>query len=518
MVQPNFDIGVPGPGQIARVCLPDFLRRAAERHPARVILFEGDRQISYADFNALVNRLAHGILASGAIAGDRIALVGANSIEYCAALLAVMRSNMVAVPINTMLAEADNDFIIRHAGVSRAFVQSDMLQAPNHGGILKAMGLPLWTLSPMMPDFATFPEHDPEAAVENDDIALIIYTSGTTSRPKGACHSHLALTMATLSNAVEWRLSREDRVTLQLPLFHCGGQSLLFAHMIVGGAGALMQGFDAGLMLREIDRCQITMCVGLPMMYAQMLDHPDRARYSTKSLRHNIYTMAVMSEPLLRRLIAEFSDTFYLTSGQTEMFPMTTIAQPDRQMLRFGNYWGESALVNESRILDDTGRSLPCGEVGELCHRGPNVMAGYYKNPEATAEARLYGWHHTGDLALIDAEGEILFLDRKKDMIKSGGENIPSIRIEEALLGIQGVAAAAVVGLPHPHWGEAVTGFVQLHPGANLCEATILDAARQRLGPVQTPKRIVFVAEFPRTGTGKLRKIELRSEHANLYT
>lgn len=518
MAQPNFDMGVSGPGAIARITLSDFLRRAARRHPSRIALFDGEREITFAAFDALVNRLANGILGAGCIAGDRIAIIGQNSIEYAAIIWALMRVNMVAVPINTMLGKQDNDYILKHAGVSRGFVDQDALEAANQGAILDEMGVPVWTVSAGMPDFDNQAETEPETDIENDDIAVIIYTSGTTSRPKGACHSHLSLTMATMSNIIEWRLGREDRVTIQLPLFHCGGQSLMFAHLLVGGAGVLMQGFDPGQMLREIDERRITMCVGLPMMYAQMLDHPDRARYSTASLRHNIYTMAVMAEPLMRRLLTEFSDTFYLTSGQTEMFPMTTISQPDRQTARFGNYWGESAMINDTVIMDDDGTILPTGMIGELCHRGANVMSGYYRDPDATAEVRQYGWHHTGDLALIDEHGEVLFIDRKKDMIKSGGENIPSIRIEETLLAIEGVIAAAVIGLPHPHWGEAVTGFVQIAPGSTLSEQEIIDAARERLGSVQAPKRIVFLDKFPRTGTGKLRKIELRTSHADLYS
>jgi len=518
LAQPSFDIGVPAPpGIISRLCMPDFIRRMAKRLPGNVALFDGEREITFAELDRMANRVANGILASGAVAGERIALIGHNSIEFVAALIGVMRANMVLVPINTMLGREDNDYIIGHAGVSRAIVERGLMEAANCGAICAARGIPVWPMDEDLPAFGAFRVNEPPVDIENDDIAIVIYTSGTTSRPKGACHSHSSLSLAAMTCALEWRLGRSDRVTLQLPLFHCGGQALLYAHLMVGGAAVLMRGFDAGRMLEEIDRRRITMCVGLPIMYAQMIDHPDRAKYSTASLRHNIYTMAVMPEPLMRRLLVEFSNTFYLTSGQTEMFPITTIAQPDRQMKRFGNYWGESALINDTVILDDDGNPLPQNTVGELCHRGPNVTSGYYRNPEATEEMRAFGWHHTGDLALIDDAGEILFIDRKKDMIKSGGENIPSVRIEETLLSIEGVEAAAVVGLPHPHWGEAVTGFVKMRNGASPCETSILEAAKERLGSVQTPKRIIFIEDFPKTGTGKLRKIELRLQYADFY-
>ena len=209
------------------------------------------------------------------------------------------------------------------------------------------------------------------------------------------------------------------------------------------------------------------------------MDHPRRKEYDLSGLRACIYTMAPMGRPLLERGIAELCPNFVLTSGQTEMYPATTMSQPDRQLKRFGNYWGESLIVNETAIMDDDGNLLPRGQAGELVHRGPNVMLGYYKDPKATEEARKFGWHHTGDLALIDEHGEVLFLDRKKDMIKSGGENVASVRIEETLLAHPAVQNAAVVGLPHPQWGEAVAAFVKLKPGAEADEAGLKRALPQ---------------------------------------
>ena len=192
------------------------------------------------------------------------------------------------------------------------------------------------------------------------------------------------------------------------------------------------------------------------------------------------------------------------------MYPATTMSQPEVQLERFGNYWGESLIVNETAIMDDDGNLLPRGQAGELVHRGPNVMMGYYKDPKATEEARKFGWHHTGDLALIDEHGEVLFLDRKKDMIKSGGENVASVKIEETLLAHPAVQNAAVVGLPHPQWGEAVSAFVKLKPGAVADEAGLAEHCRQHLGGFQVPKFIRILDEMPMTATGKLRKVELR--------
>jgi long-chain acyl-CoA synthetase len=175
-------------------------------------------------------------------------------------------------------------------------------------------------------------------------------------------------------------------------------------------------------------------------------------------------------------------------------------------------------IVDESAIMDDDGRLLPRGAVGELVHRGPNVMMGYYKDPESTAASRKFGWHHTGDLALIDESGEILFIDRKKDMIKSGGENVASVKIEETLLAHPAVLNAAVVGLPHPQWGEAVAAFVKLKPGATVSEAEMADYCRERLAGFQAPKLVRILEDMPQTATGKLRKVELRQRFADTFT
>jgi long-chain acyl-CoA synthetase len=331
-------------------------------------------------------------------------------------------------------------------------------------------------------------------------------------------HCHLAVVMAVMSNAVEMSLTRNDGITGQFPLFHCAGHVLLLSYLSVGGKMALMRGFDPVVAMQAIARDRLTVFVGLSLMYQAILDHPRRKEFDLSSLRVCMYTMAPMGRPLLERAIAELCPNFVLSSGQTEMYPATTMSQPDRQLERFGNYWGESLIVNETAIMDDEGNLLPRGQIGELVHRGPNVMLGYYKDPQATAAARQFDWHHTGDLALIDVHGEVLFVDRKKDMIKSGGENVASVKIEETLLAHPAVQNAAVVGLPHPQWGEAVSAFVKLKPGAQAEEAEILAFCRDHLGGFQVPKLLRIVDVMPMTATGKLRKVELRQQFVNHFT
>jgi long-chain acyl-CoA synthetase len=515
--------GVTGPGRIGRVSIGDILHRSARRFPDRIALTDGDRFATYSEVEADANRLANYLLAQGLSPGDKISTICNNSIDLVEAIFAIHRAGLVFVPINTMLSNEDMRFILTHAEVRFALIDDNLYAQPERRAMLAELGISLLVVNLAggadatgLPTISTAcigrSAIEPEIAIDDRDLAMIIYTSGTTSRPKGAMHCHLAIVMAAMSNAAEWSLQRQDGITGQLPLFHCAGHVVLLSFLIVGGKIALMRGFDPAVTATRIARDELTMMVGIPAMYMALLDHAARKAHDLSRLRLCIYAMAPMARPLLERCIAELCPNFTLSSGQTEMYPSTTASRPERELLRFGNYWGETMLVNEAAIMDDDGNLLKPGEIGELVHRGPNVMLGYYKDPEATAAARKFGWHHTGDLALIDEHGEILFIDRKKDMIKSGGENISSVKIEETLLAHPAVLNVAVVGLPHPLWSEAVCAFITLRPGAAGDEAVLLDHCKKSLGGFQVPKLIKILESMPMTATGKLRKAELRQK------
>jgi long-chain acyl-CoA synthetase len=519
--------GVSGPGRIGRVAVGDLLKRAARRFPERIALTEGARSVSYTELERDANRFANYLVSRGLKPGDKISTICNNSVEFVKALFGIHRAGLVWVPINTMLGPDDMSYILDHAGVRFALIDDNLHAQPDRRVALEQRGIKLIAVGLAgkakeqgLEEFNALLEGqsdiEPEIAFDDRDLAMIIYTSGTTSRPKGAMHCHLAVVMAAMSNAIEMHLDRNDGITGQFPLFHCAAHVLLLTYLAVGGKMALMRGFDPVACMEAIQRDKLSIFIGLPLMYQAILDHPRREEFDLSTLRTCIYTMAPMPRPLLERCIAELCPNFMQPSGQTEMYPATTMSQPDRQLKRFGNYWGESMIVNETAIMDDDGSLLPRNQVGEIVHRGPNVMLGYYKDPKATEDARKFGWHHTGDLGLIDDHGEVLFLDRKKDMIKSGGENVASVKIEETLLAHPAVLAAAVVGLPHPQWGEAVSAFVKLKPGASADEGAIIEHCRQHLGGFQVPKFIKLLDEMPMTATGKLRKVELRqqfSEH-----
>jgi len=520
-------LDVPGPGAIARVAIGDVLRRAAARDPGKTMLVFGDERLSYGEIDARVSRCAQALLAAGLSAGDRVVTFCANSPDFVVTMFGIHRAGLVWVPINIALAPDDVRYIVDHAEARYAVVDAALLAHPELRALLSGRpgrGLVIGGPGSDAPQgFTLFdvpvtaqPASEPEVTIHDRDIAQIMYTSGTTGRPKGVMQSHLAVVMAAFANAIELGIRREDVANAVLPLFHCAQHTFLCTYLAAGATTVLDTGFEAERMLAAIDRERITFTFALPLMYQAMLEHPARARYDTSSLRLCLYAMAPMPESLLRRLIDTFCPQFMLASGQTEMYPLTVLFRPEEQLRRFGAYWGVTSILNDTAVMDDQGRLLGDGEVGEIVHRGPNVMEGYYKNPAATAEARAHGWHHTGDLGMWD-KGLLLFRDRKKDMIKTGGENVPSVKVEAVLLRHPAVANAATVGLPHAHWTEAVTAFVVLKPGATADEAGLIAYCREHLAGFEVPKAVRILESLPMTATGKIQKHMLRDRFRALY-
>jgi acyl-CoA synthetase (AMP-forming)/AMP-acid ligase II len=253
------------------------------------------------------------------------------------------------------------------------------------------------------------------------------------------------------------------------------------------------------------------------MMYRQLLDHPDIDRRDLSSLRRALYAMATMPEAQLRRCIERFGCDFYLLFGQTEMSPTATLFRPEHQLSHAGAV-GTPVVNVQAAIMDANGTLLPQGEEGEIVYRGPHTLTGYLDNPEATDAAFAHGWFHSGDIGRFDADGILWFTDRRKDVIKTGGENVASIEVEKALYAADtGIAEAVVVGLPHERWTEAVTAIVVPAPGAQVDERELLSRVRAHLDPYKVPKAIITVEELPKTSTGKIQKNVLRDRYARHY-
>jgi long-chain acyl-CoA synthetase len=507
-----------------RITLGDTLHRSARKFGERTALIEGAQRMTYAQLDAATNQFAHHLLDSGLEAGDKVAMICNNSIQFLIAAYGILKAGMVWVPVNTMLAPGDVRYILEHAEAALVVLDDQLYANPALRDALDELQLPVRLCELAGPaDYSVIdslrdmPATLPEAIIDERDLAMIVYTSGTTGRPKGAMHSHRSVYSALVSNIASLGVRPTDIFSGILPLFHCA-QFALAASALTAGAGMTLQrGFDPSAVVDVLARDHVTVMFALPLMYGALLAHPGRAERNLTSLRLCVYAMAPMAQPLLHRLIAEMCPNFALGSGQTEIFPMTMYFAPDEQLRRFGNYWGQPCFVNELAIMDADGTLLERGQVGEIVHRGPNVMLGYYKDPEATRQARRFGWHHTGDLGMIDADGQLLFKDRMKDMIKTGGENVPSVRVEEVLLRHPAVANAAVVGVPHPQWGEGVAAFVVLKPGAECDGATLQRHCREHLAGFEVPKHIGLLAQMPTTSTGKIQKHVLRGVNQELF-
>jgi long-chain acyl-CoA synthetase len=355
-----------------------------------------------------------------------------------------------------------------------------------------------------------------DVVIRDRDPVQILYTSGTTSRPKGVVNTNLNLFISSLNMALVFNLGRGDSYASPLPLFHTAAQGhMLMTHQV--GGMFVVSAFEAEKFARILESEKINGVFLLPMMWKAMLSVPDVDRRDFSALKRALYAMAPMSAAIMDRLHEVFGCPFNQTSGQTESNVVTKFYDGSPTEFPGGNYWGRPTPIADQAILDDDGMELLAGQVGEICWRGPNIMRTYYRDDTALREARRFGWHHSGDLGLIDAHGQLLFVDRKKDMVKSGGENVSSIRVEQVLLGLPGVTAAAVVGLPHPKWDEAVTAFLTLGPNAQLTVAEIQERCRAALAKFEAPKDILILETLPATPTGKIQKHELRARFADHY-
>ncbi len=518
---------------IQRVAIGDIFRRRAAISGNRTAIVEqrceNDMSLTYKELNSLLNRFVRAARKVNLKKGDRIGLIGGNSIEYCIAQYGCAKGGFVAVPVNPSLNPNQISYILNHAEV-KALISDDLLCdiireiMPDLPDVETFISLSVTGKEVQAPfvDFTAFFEgqldNEIEDVIINDrDIYEILYTSGTTADPKGVIVSHLSVFLMSLTNIIEMELPRKANMLNLLPSFHCAQQTFAISTLHIGGKVTIMRAFDPEQLLKTIEREKLEVLFCLPVMYRDMLDHPYIKEADLSSVKICVYAMAPMDHRTLAEAIDVFGADFLLGTGQTECFPSTNTFRPEWQLKKKGNYWGESALTLDTAVMDEMGNLLGMNQIGEIAWRGPNVMTSYLKDPEATAESQRFGWHHSGDLGYFDDDGLLVFVDRKKDMIKTGGENVPSIKVEQTILGEPHVEAVAVVGLPHDRWMEAVTAFVVKRKGSELSEVDVIGLCKKKLGGFEVPQKIIFVDELPKTATGKIRKKIIREKYSGLY-
>ncbi|HZG18075.1 MAG TPA: AMP-binding protein, partial [Candidatus Bathyarchaeia archaeon] len=357
----------------------------------------------------------------------------------------------------------------------------------------------------------------PEVEIEDDEVVQILYTSGTESKPKGVMLTHKNLITEYVSTIIGGDMSEDDVAVHALPLFHCAQlHCFLGPYMYLGGSGIILEQATPALMLETVEKYGATQLFCPPTVWIALLRSPEFSTRDLSSLKKCYYGAAIMPVEILKEVNSRLPHTdFYNFYGQTEVAPLATVLKPKDQLRKAGSA-GKPALNVETRIVDDQGNEVPRGAVGEIVHRTSHAMLGYFRDEEKTEAAFAGGWFHSGDLGVMDEEGYITIVDRKKDMIKSGGENVSSREVEETIYEHPKVSEVAVIGVPHPYWIEAVTAVVVPKANEILTPEEILSFCKERLSSYKAPKYAVIVDRLPRNPSGKILKRELRVQYQEI--
>jgi fatty-acyl-CoA synthase len=486
----------------------------ATRHPHKLAIACGPVRWSYREFDALCDRLAAGVAQRGNSKGDRVAILARNSYAFAALRFSLARLGAVLVPINFMLKAQEAAYILRHAGARLLATDSGLAplaQAEDPSEPVPGM-LRFETL-------AACAETPPAVVLSGSDLAQIVYASGTESLPKGAMLTHDAVMWQYVSCVVDASIATDDLMLHALPLYHCAQLDVFFGPAIVVGANNVITGQPvAEYLLALMVQHHVSSFFAPSKVWIALLRSPDFDATNLSSLKKGYYGASTMPVAVMQEILQRLPGLqLWNLYGQTEIAPLATMLGPKDQLRKPGSC-GRAALNVETRVVDDAMHDVAPGQIGENVHRSPQLLSGYIHDDERTPAAFEGGWLHSGDLATVDDEACITVVDCKQDMIKTGGENVASREVEEAIHRLPGVSERAVVGLPHPRWVEAVVTIVVAKPGVALDEATVLQHCQLHLASFKTRKRVVFVDTLPKNPSGKLPKRELRQARAALFT
>jgi len=515
--------------------LDELLPKAVKLYPQKEAVVCGDIRMDYRGFAGRVWRLSHGLISLGLKRNDRVAILHENSPEFLEAYFAAAHLGIILVPLNFRLSTKEFAMILNDSGsrilISQGAFHSKVYQIPE---LVPTIERVIWTQADFEPSGSKEMEYEsllsdqteepPSCqAIKDDDVAQLYYTSGTTGRPKGVMLTHKNVKSHALGTIAELQLIDSDRWFHVAPLFHLADAWATFAITWVGGKHVILPSFDAREALRMIEEEKITISNLIPTMLNMMVNHPDVGDFDYSSLRVLLSGGAPIAPETVRKIIEVFKCDYIQTYGMTETSPYLTLSilkehlkgLPWEEQLGFKAKTGREFVNVTLRVVDDKGNDVAEDDqqVGEIIVKGDTVTPGYWNLPEETNMAIRDGWLYTGDLAVIDHEKYVNIVDRKKDMILTGGENVYSTEVENVLYTHEHVLEAAVFGVPDPHWGETVKACVVLKEGCEVTEEEVILFCKKDLAHFKAPKSVDFLEALPKTGSGKIYKKGLRDPY-----
>jgi len=504
--------------------LGQLARRNAKRHPEKIGVVSGSVKLSFGDFNRRVNSLANALIDLGLRRQDRVAVLLDSSHQYLELYFAVPKAGGVIVPLNTALSVPEMTYILNHAEVKmlvfgeRFAALVDSLLTERDSVKTIAVGTSSRRADSYYDELLDkYPATEPEVEVDEQDVAYLIYTSGTTGTPKGIMETHRSVIEGALNTVLGCHLREQDIGLVSVPLFWGAIiVSIVIPNIYVGSTLVLADSYAPDAVLDIIQKERITAGFLTPSMIISLLECPSRADYDVSHLRHVLYAGVPMAVETLKQALKTFGNVFFQNYGTTEFGPLTMVdpvgqvVEGSTEKVRRLASCGQEAPNVEMRVVDDEGREVSSGEVGEVIARGDNLMKGYWRMPQVTEEALKGGYFHTGDLAMVDEDGYLYLVGRKKDIINCAGKTIYPVEVEEVIYQYPGVLEAAVIGVPDEKLGESVEAVIVIRQGEEATESDILDFCRQRLPDYASPSSVLFLEKLPRNPAGKILRRALR--------
>jgi len=517
--------------KIRRWVIADFLRRNARRYPEKTALIfnhpDGrEIRLTYPELDREANKVANALLELGLKKYDRVAILAHNTLHHVLTIFSCAKAGAIYLGLNYLMYGKDLAYCINHAEAKVLIVEDSLFPRLEPAlDQLKSVETFLWSnqgsgmgAKEGWMDFDEFYKNsstsEPDTILNIEDPVQMTYTSGTETLPKCVVHTNESLIAQYVGCIIDGGYTSDDILLNTMPIYHCAQRDVFMMPIFyIGGTNVMMIEPKVDLILQYIDKYKPTMLFLAPTVWIGLLRHPDFDKYDLSSLRKCYYGASIFPEEPLKELMSKLPQArFYQYYGQTELAPYHTVANHE-EILEYVRTAGRSGLNIESRLESDDHKEITeLGVPGEICARGPHVMLMYYKDPEKTEQAFKCGWFHSGDVALMYKKGYFEIVDRKKDMIKTGGENVSSREVEEVIYKHPDVWEVAVVGLPHEKWIEAVTAIVVPKPGRTINKDEIIELCRRELSPFKVPKDVIVLKpeELPKTPSGKIMKRELR--------